>query len=123
MPPPLTRLTLYVKDAKGVARFYGRHFGYSAHPKPGGLIELHPPGDGIHLLLHPLAKGRKAGQTLVKLAFYVKDVETAKATFAAQGLDFGPTHQGDGYQFSDSRDPAGNAISITSRVFTPEPVA
>ncbi|QDG79749.1 VOC family protein [Labrenzia sp. PHM005] len=102
---------------KDVADFYCRHFGYTALPAAGGLIELKAPDAGCDLLLHPLAKGRKAGQTLVKLVFQVEDVETAKSGFAVHGLDFGPIHQGNGYQFANAKDPAGNAISISNRIF------
>ncbi|XYK81530.1 MAG: VOC family protein [Labrenzia sp.] len=117
MPHLLNRLTLYVRDVEAVAEFYCRYFGYLATPADGGLIELQSPDGGCQLLLHPLAKGRKAGQTLVKLVFQVEDVETERSSFAEKGLEFSPIHQGDGYQFANTKDPAGNAVSISNRVF------
>lgn len=117
MPPPLDRLTLYVRDVAGIADFYDKHFGYHAVPAAGGLMELSSPAGGCDLLLHPLARGRKAGQTLVKLGFQVRDVAIAREAHAKNGLEFGPIHQGDGYQFANAKDPAGNTISISSRVF------
>ncbi|GAA0783324.1 VOC family protein [Roseibium denhamense] len=117
MPPLLNRLTLYVRNTETVAEFYCRYFGYSAVHADGGLIELTASTGGCDLLLHPLAKSRKAGQTLVKLVFQVVDVEAEKLAFAERGLDFGPTHKGDGYQFANAKDPAGNAISISNRIF------
>ncbi|MGV2975333.1 VOC family protein [Roseibium alexandrii] len=113
----LNRLTLYVRDVEAVAEFYCRHFGYTARPADGGLIELHSLDEGCQLLLHPLAKGRKAGQTLVKLVFQVEDVVSEKSVLAKKGLEFGPIHQGNGYQFANTKDPAGNAVSISNRVF------
>ncbi|CTQ66769.1 VOC family protein [Roseibium alexandrii] len=113
----LNRLTLYVRDVEAVAEFYCRHFGYTARPADGGLIELHSLDEGCQLLLHPLAKGRKAGQTLVKLVFQVEDVVSEKSVLAKKGLEFGPIHHGNGYQFANTKDPAGNAVSISNRVF------
>lgn len=114
--PPLTRLTLYTRKIPEMVAFYGVHFGYQAFGAPGDrIVELRPPGPGVTLNLHPLAKGQKSGQVLVKLGFDVDDVIAFAATAAQNGLLFGKPFRGDGYLFANAKDPAGNSISITSR--------
>ncbi|WP_415920558.1 VOC family protein [Tateyamaria sp. SN6-1] len=114
--PPLLRLTLYTRKMEEMAAFYATHFGYTALAAPGDrLVELRPPGPGVILNLHPLAKSQKAGQALVKLCFEVPDVAAFATQAAANGLTFGKPFKGDGYVFANAKDPAGNSISITSR--------
>ena len=114
--PPLARLTLYTRKTDEMVAFYAQHFGYRAFVAPGDrMIELRPPGDGVVLNLHPLAKGQKAGQVLVKLGFEVPDVPAFIARAAEHGLTFGKPFKADGYMFANAKDPAGNSISVTSR--------
>ncbi|MEX0369775.1 MAG: VOC family protein [Tateyamaria sp.] len=117
MSPPLSSLVLYTSRSEDMAQFYCRHFGYSAHIQEGDrIIELRPPGSGVTLLLHPMGKGRKQGQALVKLVFAVKDVAAFCAEAAANGLEFGPRHKADGYEFANAKDPAGNSVSVSGRL-------
>jgi len=118
--PPLTRLTIYTKRMDEMVAFYCRHFGYSAWNEPGDrIIELRPPGPGCTIQLHPMGKGRKEGQTLVKLCFDVADVEAFAARAAQDGLTFGKPWTANGYLFANAKDPAGNSISVTSRADAP----
>ena len=115
----LGRVLLYVHDIEAVAEFYARHFGLRIHRAEGDLIvELESPDEGgTNIMLHPLGRGRKSGQSVAKLVFDVSDVEAFCARSAEQGLRFGVLHKGDGYEFANARDPAGNSISVSSRAF------
>lgn len=112
--PTLGHIVMYVADIDKVAAFYQSVFGMTRHNRPGDRItELRGTG-GTRLLLHPLAKGRKAGQKLVKLTFDVADVA---GFVAASDGSFGPVHKAEGYEFANSRDPAGNPVQVSSRAF------
>ena len=115
----LGRILLYVRDIKAVARFYVLHFGFRIHREAGDrIVELESPGGvGCSIMLHPLGRGRKSGQTVAKLVFDVPDVDAFCAHAAEHGLEFGGIHKADGYVFANARDPAGNAISVSSRAF------
>ena len=115
----LGRILLYVRDIEAVARFYVLHFGYRIHREAGDrIVDLESPGGtGANIMLHPLGRGRKGGQTVAKLVFDVPDVDGFCARAAAQGLAFGPVHEGDGYAFANAKDPAGNSVSVSSRAF------
>ena len=118
-PPVLGRVLLYVRDVETVAEFYARHFGFRILRTPGDrIVELESPGGtGANIMLHPLGRGRKGGQTVAKLVFDVPDVDSFCARAAAQGLAFGAIHKGDGYTFANVKDPAGNSVSVSSRAF------
>lgn len=112
------RLILYVRDIEAVAAFYESHFGYQAKRLPDDRITELVASDGsANLLLHPLGRGRKAGQTLVKLVFDTPNVAEFCKEAAARGLDFGTIHDAGGYHFANAKDPAGNSISVSSRAF------
>ena len=119
LPSVLGRILLYVHDMETVAEFYARHFGFRIHRTAGDrIVELESPGGtGANIMLHPLGRGRKGGQTVVKLVFDVPDVDAFCARAAAQGLAFGGIHKGDGYAFANAKDPAGNSVSVSSRAF------
>ena len=68
-------------------------------------------------MIHPAGKAQKRGQSLVKLVFDVEDLEAFCTQSGSNGLDLGPIHQADGYQFANAKDPSGNSISISSRAF------
>ncbi len=111
----LSRVVLYVRDIPTVAAFYQQHFGLQplGDGEPGWL-ELVPPGGGCGIALHQAAASQKRGSE-IKLVFGVADVRAFKAERAAAGLPFGPVHEAAGHCFSNAKDPAGNAISISSR--------
>ena len=123
-PPVLGKILLYVRDVESVAEFYARHFGFRIHRTEGDrIVELKSPaGAGSNIMLHPLGRGRKGGQSVAKLVFDVADVDAFCARAAAQGLEFGTVHSGDGYVFANARDPAGNSVSVSSRAFRSEAV-
>ena len=118
-PPVLGRILLYVHDMETVAEFYARHFEFRVRRTAGDrIVELESPGgSGANIMLHPLGRGRKGGQTVAKLVFDVSDVDAFCARAAAQGLAFGAIHKGDGYAFANAKDPAGNSVSVSSRAF------
>ena len=118
-PTELGRVILYVRDIDAVAEFYALHFGFRIRREQGDrIVELERPGQaGSSILLHPLGRGRRSGQTVVKLVFDVRDVETFCADASRKGLVFGKTHKADGYVYANAKDPAGNSISVSSRAF------
>ncbi|WP_341809916.1 VOC family protein [Paraburkholderia phenoliruptrix] len=119
MRPALNRILLYAKDIQKTCEFYARHFGFACKLDTDGRIaELVSPHGGAIIMVHQAGKGVKAGQVLVKLVFDVEDVESFKNQCAQGGLEFGPSHQADGYSFANAKDPDGNSISISSRGFT-----
>lgn len=116
MTPNLESLILYTSKTDDMAAFYGRHFGYTRHDIPGDrIVELRPPGNGLILLLHPAAKGQRAGQSVVKLAFTCADVAGFCEAARADGLETGPLHRADGYVFANTKDPSGNSVSVSGR--------
>lgn len=118
MTARLGRVILYTRRMEEVEAFYTRHFGYAVQPDPEDRIrELRPPGDGAAILLHPAGKGQRAGQSLLKLVFDVADVAAARARLIDAGVEVGPIHEAQGYLFANLKDPAGNAVSLSSRAF------
>lgn len=117
-PPTITRLILYTKRMVEMIQFYETHFGYSAHRIEGDrIVELVPGSGSLHLLLHPAGKAAREGQVAVKLLFDVDDVPAFCDAARRRGLEFGPIHKGDGYQFANTKDPSKNSISVSSRAF------
>jgi catechol 2,3-dioxygenase-like lactoylglutathione lyase family enzyme len=110
---------LYVRNIEATRAFYERHFGFKCSVEPNDRVaELKSPNGGAILMIHQAAKSVKTGQVTVKLVFDVEDVEVFKKQCSTQGLDFGSTHNADGYSFANVKDPDGNSISISSRAFT-----
>lgn len=98
--------------------FYCEHFGFTAlHLESDRIVELVAPDGGANIMLHPMSAGRKEGQTLVKLVFDVPDVAAFCDAAAKRGLVFGSIHQADGYSFANTKDPAKNSVSVSSRAF------
>ncbi|MCL6285294.1 VOC family protein [Ruegeria sp. 2012CJ41-6] len=118
MQPPLSRLVLYTKRMDEMVAFYETHFGYRARRQKGDrIVELVPPGPGVHLMLHPAGKATREGQVTVKLVFDAPDVAAFCAKARDRGLEFGPIHEADGYGFANAKDPSNNAISVSGRAF------
>ncbi len=118
MSPQLGRVIIYTKRLEAVAGFYCKHFGFKGLRLDGDrIVELVAPDGGTNIMLHPMSKGRKEGQTLVKLVFDVEDVEGFCRQAKKRGLEFGSIHQADGYSFANTKDPAKNSVSVSSRAF------
>jgi len=118
MNPLLHTIIIYARDMQRTAAFYERYFGFTTTGEVvEGLIELTVPEGGVSILIHQAAKSVKLGQVGVKLSFSVPDIEAFKASSAALGLEFGSTHQANGYAFANTKDPDGNSVSISSRAF------
>ena len=116
MIPTLWGLVLYTLKIQEIAAFYAMCFGYDALGVTSDrIVELCPPGAGT-TPLHPMGKGRKQGQTLVKLVFGCADVPGFCKAARAKGLEFGPLHRADGYVFANTRDPTGNSVSVPGRL-------
>ena len=114
----LNRIVLYTRDVDATALFYGRHFGFCRMDDPGDRItELRHPQGGAILMLHKAGKAQRMGQVLVKLVFDVEDIAAFVAQRSADGLTFGPIHDGGGYHYANAKDPDGNSLSISSRGF------
>ena len=120
--PSLGRILLYVREIEVVAKFYVRHFGYEIQREEGDrIVELASPnGSGANIMLHPIGQGRKQGQTLAKLLFDVPNVAGFVEVALNNGLEFGAIYKAAGYEFSNAKDPAGNSISVSSRIFRRE---
>lgn len=111
----ISRVILYVKDIPEVAAFYQNHFGLV--PLAGaedGWLELGYAQGGCTLALHQAAKSQVRGSE-IKIVFGVADVHLFKAERAAAGLHFGVVHETGTHAFANAKDPAGNAIQISSR--------
>ena len=117
MFPALGRIVIYTKRMEAMIDFYSKFFGYEAQQEDGDrIVELRAPSAGLALLLHSAGKGQKEGQALVKLVFDIKDVAAFCTTCQKRGLDFGPIHKADGYEFANAKDPSSNSVSISSRI-------
>lgn len=118
MGPSLNRILLYAKDVKKTCVFYERYFDFAYRfDDDGRIAELVSPHGGVIIMVHQAAKGVRSGQATVKLVFDMDDVEGFKSRCAKDGLEFGATHQADGYSFANAKDPDGNSLSISSRRF------
>lgn len=118
MQAVLGTIIIYARDMQKSAMFYRQYFGFQTSGEVvEGLIELNSPGAGAHILIHQAAKSVKLGQAGVKLSFHVEDVEGFVQASKASGLEFGPIHQANGYQFANTKDPDNHSISISSRAF------
>lgn len=118
---PCNRLIIYSKKIDAMVQFYSDHFGYQVFTKPDyRIVELRRNDGGIILMLHPASKGQKESQSLIKLVFDVQNVEAFHQKLIDQGVDIGPIHQADHYQFANFKDPSGNSVSISSRAYAPD---
>jgi predicted enzyme related to lactoylglutathione lyase len=118
MNPILNKIMIYARDMQKTSAFYQLYFGYALAPhQTEGLIELASAHGGANILIHQAAKSVKTGQVTVKLVFDVKDVEAFKKKSAKLGLEFGATHQAEGYAFANAKDPDKNSVSISSRAY------
>lgn len=116
--PILNTIMIYSRDMQRIAAFYEKYFGFvTTREIVNGLIELTPPSGGAIILIHQAAKGVKLGQVGVKLVFSVEDVEAFKVASAEAGLEFGATHPANGYCYANAKDPDGNSVSISSRIY------
>jgi catechol 2,3-dioxygenase-like lactoylglutathione lyase family enzyme len=114
----LGRIVIYTKRTEAMVDFYCQYFGFEVLRLEGDrIVELVSKGAGANILLHPMSKDRKEGQTLVKLVFDVEDVEGFCRTSKERGLEFGSIHRADGYSFANVKDPAKNSVSVSSRAF------
>ncbi|GGC65909.1 VOC family protein [Undibacterium terreum] len=113
--PSLNTILIYARDMQKTASFYQACFGFAGTGEVvEGLIELNSPS-GASILIHQAAKSVKLGQAAVKLMFDVQDIEAFKARSLEKGIAFGSTHEANGYQFANAKDPDGNSVSISSR--------
>ncbi|OTG94694.1 VOC family protein [Acinetobacter sp. ANC 3832] len=116
--PHLNTIMIYAKNMKNTAEFYQKYFAFQGSSDViEGLIELNQTNGSIQLLIHQAAKSIKMGQANIKLIFSVENIDIYKQESADRGLVFGATHQANGYQFSNTKDPDGNSVSISSRVY------
>jgi predicted enzyme related to lactoylglutathione lyase len=114
----LGTIILYARDTKKTAAFYEKFFDFDTSGEiVEGLIELKSRTGGANILIHQAAKSVKLGQVGVKLSFDVKDIEAFKKEAAKRGLNFGTTHEANGYSFANAKDPDKNSVSISSRAF------
>ena len=114
----LTSYLIYTKDTAAMAAFSHQKFGFTALQEQGDrIVELLPSDSGPSIMLHPLAHGRKDGQTLVKLIFGVRDVAGFCTRARQNNLVFGPVHKANGYEFANAKDPDGHPIQDSSRIY------
>ncbi|MPW45923.1 VOC family protein [Acinetobacter guerrae] len=116
--PVLHTIMIYAKDMHRLAHFYKTYFSFEGDCEiKDGLIELHSADNGLIILIHQAAKSIKMGQANIKLVFSVENVDLFKQNCLSNGLFFGVTHQANGYQFANVKDPEGNSVSISSRSY------
>jgi predicted enzyme related to lactoylglutathione lyase len=115
----LNRILLYAKDMQRTCSFYEQHFGFTCKFDADGriaeLTSLH--GGSIVMVHHQAGKGMKSGKASIKLVFDFEDIEAFKEKCAREGLEFGASHQANGYSFANAKDPDGNSISVSNRSF------
>lgn len=115
MSLPVVRIILYVKDIPKVAAFYEEHFGLLPLPSlETGWLELRAEPQGCIIALHQAARTQKSGSA-VKIVFGTDDVQKFVADRAKHGLAFGPVHSTQDFAYANTKDPAGNSISVSSR--------
>ncbi len=118
MTPPLNIIMIYARDMQRTAAFYMKFFGFeSTGVVTEGLIELKATNGGANIFIHQAAKSVKLGHAGLKLVFAVEDIEGFKRECAKGGLEFGTTHQANGYAFANAKDPDKNSVCISSRPF------
>jgi predicted enzyme related to lactoylglutathione lyase len=116
-PLPITRIILYVRDIQKVAAFYQKHFGLTPlAAAEDRWLEIGSP-NGCSIALHQAAVSQKRGSE-IKIVFGTKDVRKFRAEREAAGLKFGVVHKSRDHEFSNAKDPAGNAIQVSSRGIT-----
>jgi predicted enzyme related to lactoylglutathione lyase len=116
--PQIMRVILYVRDIPKVAAFYQRFFNLRPlQEATKGWVELASPAGGCSIALHQAAVSQKSGAAM-KVVFGVADVREFKRAKEKEGLKCGVVHrvrEGDGFEFFNAKDPAGNSISVSSR--------
>ncbi|MDE1463722.1 VOC family protein [Spartinivicinus poritis] len=118
MEASLGTIMIYARNMEKSAEFYSKLFNFKTTGKVvDGLIELTPTCGGAGILIHQAAKSIKLGQVGVKLSFHVQDVANFISIAKQSNIEFGPIHEAKGYQFSNTKDPDGNSVSISSRSF------
>lgn len=118
MSAQLGRIIIYTKRTEELVAFYSQYFGFEVLRVAGDrIVELISHGTGANILLHPISTGRKDGQAHVKLVFDVEDVEGFCNAAKERGLQFGSIHRADGYDFANTKDPANNSVSVSSRAY------
>ncbi|MBU2899218.1 VOC family protein [Vibrio hepatarius] len=118
MDASLGTIMIYARNMETTADFYSKYFNFQTTGEVvDGLIELVPNNGGSSILIHQAAKSIKLGQVAVKLTFHVENVTMFKSKLSELGVKFGPIHKANGYVFSNTKDPDGNSVSISSRSF------
>lgn len=111
-------VTIYAKDIDKTVSFYTHHFDFTASDQSEEkFIVLDHASSNFRIFVHKAGKGVNQGQACMKLVFVVKDVEGFKQKSLKSGLKFGSTHRGPGYEMANAKDPNGNSVQISSRVF------
>lgn len=114
----ISQIIIYTKCTLDMVTFYNSHFGFEPVIRQDDkIVELIHPSHGFKILLHPMGDKRIEGQNCIKLVFDVQSVELFCKQARMKGLDFGPIHEADGYQFANAKDPSKNSISISSRAY------
>lgn len=111
------RIILHSSDVEAMVAFYAHHFGFRARNLAGDeLIELTPVEGGAALLIRR-TEADPCEQKQVELVFDVADVDEFVARAYERGLEFNGIREGQGYRFSQTLDPSGNRISVSSFAF------
>ncbi|MFD1746862.1 VOC family protein [Rhizobium helianthi] len=114
------RIILYSSDVEAMVAFYAHHFGFRAKTLLGDeLTELTPVEGGAALLIQRSEAHQPCAEKQVELVFDVADVDDFVARALERGLEFDAVRQAKGYRFSQTLDPSGNRISVSSLAFTP----
>lgn len=107
----LRRVTIFTANMDALARFYGEVLGLavlSDQPR----WKLFDAG-AVQIALHNGSS--MLGRRPPKLVFHAADVAKAREILNARGAKFGKVKQAEDFAMSDTKDPDGNPIQISSR--------
>jgi len=120
----LARVILFAKDLPRLRTFYQDALGLPALGTHGTDTWFELDAGTAALALHAIPEVHAAGivitdppkrrsSAVTKLAFYVDDVEQARATLVARGVAMGDLVRWDQRAFCDGVDPEGNVFQIS----------
>jgi len=122
----LSQAILFARDMARMVAFYGDALGLPIleGTAEAGWVRFDAGGCAValHAIPAAIAAGieiedppRARGETPIKLAFHVDDVDAARARLVARGVPMREARRWDGVAFCDGLDPEGNVFQITTR--------
>jgi predicted enzyme related to lactoylglutathione lyase len=114
----LKRVIVFTSKMDALTKFYGKQLGLSPRIDPrvdaSEWIEFDA-GDARVALHKAHGKANRAAGNM-KLVFYAKDVDKARAALMRKKVKMGTVHRFGTTVMCDGRDPAGNRIQVSNRL-------